>query len=266
MTRSIFYDSETDFLNRSEYAARVAEANAVEGLENESMSPDEKAANFVRKIELRESALRFTDENLKRPNAPPATVPKLLQLLAKDYLELGVFYASLGRAGDLNLACQYYAQSVLCYAELYRMYMIAGDSEKIRDMDIVYWLAAAYQHLGDLTSTVSNYRIDEFGTAAAFQEEYHGSGTESSFRDHSRYFSAIASHKLIIEFEKTGNLPVELTEYFESAVNNYLLVRDSGLKSAYREDAKGALIWLKSQCESFVALYPEKQYLLQLFK
>jgi hypothetical protein len=168
--------------------------------------------------------------------------------------------------GDRNLACRFYAQSVLCYAELYRMYMRAGIPEKILSNDILYWIACLYQHLGDLTSTVSPYRSDEFGTATAMQEEYRKGAEERPLRDYGRYFSAISSHKLIIECEKNAYIPIELAEYFETAIDNYLLVRDSDIKAAYKDDAVHALGWLKNQCEAFVEIYPEKRYLLQLFK
>jgi hypothetical protein len=264
-TRSIFYQSEAYLLNGGEYADKTREANEIEKHWDKNAPLREKIEKYIQKIGLREAALKFTDAQLSRPNSPPATVPALLMLLAKDYLELGMLYAKRANDGDRNLACQFYAQSVLCYAELYRMFMIEGEPEKVQSNDILYWIASLYHHLGDLTSTVSHYRIDEYGTATALQEEY-GTGDAEKYSDYSRYFSAITSHKLIIEFEKNAYVPVELAEYFESAINNYLFVRDSDIKAAYKDDAVHALKWLKSQCESFVALYPEKQYLLQLFK
>jgi hypothetical protein len=266
-TRSTFSASESDFLNGGEFADKIEKANAIEETQSdEELSLDDNIRLYVQKIELRESALKFTDEHLRRSNSPSATVPRLLVLLAKDYRELGILYAKRGDDGDRNLACRFYAQSVLCYAELYRMFTLEGTPEKIHDNNIIYWIAGLYHHLGDLTSTVSHYRIDEFGTATAMQEEYRKDDTERDFSDYSIYFSAIASHKLIIEFEKTGDIPVDLAEYFESAINNYLYSRDSNIKPVYRDDAKSALKWLKTQCGSFVELYPEKQYLLQLFK
>jgi hypothetical protein len=80
------------------------------------------------------------------------------------------------------------------------MFTAAGEPEKIHSNDIVYWLASLCHHLGDLTSTVSWYRIDEFGTSAAFQEEYREGNAERDLRDHSRYFGAIASHKSTLSF------------------------------------------------------------------